>query len=295
MRATPSVAFALDREFVVGTDAGAWFVAIEAGVLPLPPTGPFSAAVRDGDRLVVASWEPRLLVLSDRAWTPLDLASPALALAVHARGLVIADGDGGVSVLASGTRVPIQEVTAPAPIVELVALTDSVLALAADGALSVLGSEGALQPIDCTAIGRPHAVFAIDPKTAIVAGARGVAIVNGSRLTAVTTDLPERIRGAAAFRSSDRLCLHDDAGVAWLLGATLGDVVRVRLRDAMFVGVTGGADSLLAWTSDGALHAIHPDGSVAKLATREVALALVEQGHAIAFHAGPRMTRVAWI
>jgi hypothetical protein len=298
-----TVAFAVG-EIVVGTDAGEWFAGTEGVLAALPATGPFSAAIEAAMGVVVASWEPKRHVLDGRAWTVIDLASPALALASHSKGLVIADVDGGLSLLAAGTRVPVQELSAPSPIVDLAPLGGGLVALAANGALDATtwpGEAGPWIPIDTTTIGRPHAVFAID-QGVLVAGARGVAVVNGSRLAAVTTDLPERIRGAAAFTGRGRTCLYDDAGAGWIVDVTLGHTARVRLRESTLVGVAAGTDVLLAWTSDGALHAIHPDGSASRLAAREVALALPEPGrptHGIAVHqnaAGVRVTRghVAW-
>ncbi len=309
VRSIPVTAFAIGSSLVIGTDAGEWLTLGTGDVLsPLPATGPVSAVVDDGaGTITVACWEPVLKQLRAGAWTELSLSAPAVALAVTAKGLVIADTSGGLSTLAGASRVPVQELTATEPVVALEPTEDGLVVLAASGSVEATvwpGQEGGLAPVNTASIGRAHALFpGIRRGTVLVAGARGIAVLDRQRLVAVTTDLGDRVGGAAVFHDRGRAFLHADSGEAWIVDEGLGRPARVRLGDAEVAGCASGADgTVLAWTTDGALHVVGHDGASWRVADRDVVLAAPEVARAgsIAIHwtpsTGAHVTRghVAW-
>jgi hypothetical protein len=309
VRSIPVSAFAIGGSLVIGTDAGEWLTLDSGDALhALPSTGPVSAVVEDSaGTITVACWEPVLKQLRDRVWDDLSLSAPAVALAATPRGLVIADTGGGLSLLAGSSRVPVQELTAPEPVVALEATEDGLVVLAASGSVEATvwpGQEGGLAPVNTAAIGRAHALFpGIRRGTVLVAGARGIAVLDRQRLIAVTTDLGDRVGGAAVFRDRGRAFLHADNGEAWIVDEGLGRPALVRLGDAEVAGCAPGTDgTVLAWTTDGALHVVGHDGASWRVADRDVVLAAPEVARAgsIAIHwtpsTGAHVTRghVAW-
>jgi hypothetical protein len=277
----PVVAFATAGRVLLGTDDGAWLEADAGGARVVHTSGPFAAYAGDADRLAVATFAGRLSLRRDGGWTELTLTSPVLALAVTRRGLALADLEGGLALLADGTRIPIQELTAPTPLVALHPLGDGLAALGLGGDLAVTswpGAPGPLRAVDTAAIGRAHALFdGMAPDTALVAGGQGVAVLAGDRLTAVTQALPERVAAAAGFAGRGRACLCDDAGSAWIVDAHLDHATPVRLPGGRMIGVAAaGGDVVLGWSADGALYAIKPDGACHRLPGGDVVLALAE-------------------
>lgn len=308
-RSIPVSAFTIGDSLVIGTDSGEWLTLRHGDVLhPLPSTGPISAVVEDrAGTITVACWEPVLKQLRDSEWTTLSLSAPAVALAVTPAGLVIADTSAGLWLLAGSSRVPVHELTAAEPVVALEATEEGLVVLAASGAVEATvwpGHDGGLLPVNTASIGRAHALFpGIRRGTALVAGARGIAVLDRHRLVAVTTDLGDRVGGAAVFRDRGRAFLHADNGEAWIVDEGLGRPARVRIGNAEIAGCAPGTDgTVLAWTTDGALHVVGHDGASWRVADRDVVLGAPEVARAgsIAIHwtasIGAHVTRghVAW-
>jgi hypothetical protein len=305
----PVAAFPIHGSLVIGTDTGAW-LSLGSGeqLTAIGSAGPMSAAVQDAaGTLTVASWEPRLAQLRDGAWVSIALAAPAIALAVTPRGLVIADVDGGLSLLAGAARAPVQELTAGEPVLELVASDAGLVALSCSGAVATTGWPRADAPavlafVDTTAVGRVHALFpGVRDGTVLVAGARGCGVLDRGRLVAVANDLGDRIAGAAVFRGRGRALLHTDEGDACVVDDRLSRTARTGA--GAIAGCTSGDDgSVLAWTTAGGLQAIASDGTHQALVAGAVVLAVPEVGRvgAAAIHWAPatgvRVTRghVAW-
>ena len=310
VRSVPVAAFALRGAVVIGTDGGEWVsIGTNDRAVPLADTGPISDCVDHGDgTLSVACWTPVLKQLRDGAWSDLSLSAPATALAVTPRGLVFADTSGGLSLLAGASRVPVQELTAPEPILQMIAVDGGLVALGASGSVETTpwpASEGGLSPVGTSSIGRAHAIFpGIRRGTAFVAGARGVAVLERGRLASVSTDLGDRISGAAVFGDRGRALLHADDGSAWIVDEGLARPARVRLGDGRVAGACAGSDgTVLAWTTDGVLHVVGHDGASWQVTDGGVVLALPEPNQirgSIAIHwsasRGLTVTRghVAW-
>lgn len=311
VRSVPVAAFAHQGNLVVATDEGEW-LSLGAGdeLQPMTITGPMSDVVAQADGTVtVACWEPRLEQLRDGTWSTLQLGAPATALAATRLGLAIADTSGGLSLLRGTSRMPVQEMTTPEAILQLVTLGDGLAALGASGAVEVTlwpGGEAGLTPIHTGTIGRAHALFTgIREGTAIVAGARGIAVLEGGmrpRISAVTTDLGDRVCGAAVFANRSRALIYADNGDAWIVDEGLVRAHPLRLGSELVGAAPGGDGSVLAWTGDGALHVIGHDGANWKVTGGGVVLAVPEPARtgSIAIHwtasAGARVTRghVAW-
>jgi hypothetical protein len=310
VRSIPVAAFAHRGSLVIGTDSGEW-LSLGSGerLVALPETGPISDAVESPDGTVtVACWEPVLKQLRDGAWIDLALSAPATALAVTPRGLVIADTGGGLSLLAGASRVPVQELSGPEPIMSLQAIDGGLVALGASGSVEVTdwpGGEPVLMPVHTGSIGRAHAIFpGLRPGTALVAGARGIAVLERQRLASATTALSDRISGVAVFANRGRAFIYADNGDAWIIEDGLGRPSRVQLGNAEVAGAAPGADgTVLAWTTDGALHVVGHDGASWRVTDGGVVLAVPEPDTArgsIAIHwtaaDGARVTRghVAW-
>jgi hypothetical protein len=310
-RSIPVAAFAIRGSLVIGTDAGEWStLGADDQLVPLPATGPVSAAIEDASgTLTVACWEPRLEQLDDpsRAWSEIALGAPAVALAATPRGLVIADTSGGLSLLAGGAHLPVHVLTAPEPVVALQPMEQGLVVLAASGAVEVTtwpGHDGPLAPVSTASIGRAHALFpGIRRGTVLVAGARGLGVLEQKRLVAVTTDLGDRIGGAAVFADHGRAFVYADDGEAWIVDDALGRPARVRLGDAEVAGCVPGPDgTVLVWTTEGVLYVVGHDGASWRIADGGVVLAAPEVGRigSIAIHwtplGGARVTRghVAW-
>ena len=310
-RSIPVAAFAIRGALVIGTDAGEWST-LGAGeqLEPLPATGPVSAVVEDATgTLTVACWEPKLEQLNDpsRGWSEIALAAPAVALAATPRGLVIADTGGGLSLLEGASQVPVLALAAPEPIVALQPMEHGLVVLAASGAVEVTtwpDQDGPLAPVSTASIGRAHALFpGMRRGTVLVAGARGLGVLEQKRLVSVTTDLDDRISGAAVFADHGRAFVYTDNGEAWIVDEALGRPARVRLGGAEVAGCVPGADgTVLAWTTEGVLYVIGHEGASWCVADGGVVLAAPELGRSgtIAIHwtqqGGARVTRghVAW-
>jgi hypothetical protein len=260
-----------------------------------------SDVVAEADGTVtVACWSPELRQLRQGAWSTISLSAPAMALASTPRGIVIADTGGGLSLLSGAARVPVQEVTSPEPIV----------ALGASGTVEVSTwpvVEGGLVPIHTGTIGRAHAIFAgIRPGTALIAGSRGIATLDADgtrpRLAAVTTDVKERVSGAAVFTDRQRAFVYADSGEAWIIDEGLVRANAVRLSAGVIGAAPSGDGSVLVWTADGALHTVGSDGATWRVTGDGVVLAVPDPGRtgSIAIHwtasGGTRVTRghVAW-
>jgi hypothetical protein len=288
------MAFAVGGSFVVGTEAGDWLSLTGEQLAPIASIGRASAAVRDpAGALTVACWEPKLERYEDGAWSSIALASPALALAATAKGLVIADAGGGLSLMTG--RVPVQELVAPEPVVELAPGGDGLVALLASGKLMTTAwptGEATLVAIDTHAIGRAHAMFG-----ALVAGAKACGVLDRRRLVAVATPLPDRIAGAAAFSGRGRFLVHTDDGEACIVDDRLNRVAGLAIGDVAGCA-SGDGDKVLAWTTAGALEVIASDGAHRRIADGDVVLAAPEVGRigVIAVRRGNKVTRglVAW-
>jgi hypothetical protein len=307
----PVAAFPHGGTLVIATDNGEWLrlgagEALEA----MTTTGPMSDVVAESDgTLTVACWEPTLFQLRHGGWTTISLSAPATALASTPRGIVIADTSGGLSLLSGAARVPVQELTFPEAIAALV-WAGSLVALGTSGTVEVTTwpvVEGGLSPIHTGTIGRAHAIFdGIRPGTALIAGSRGLAVLdahgNRPRLQAVTTDLKERVSGAAVFTDRQRVFVYADSGDAWIVDEGLVRATPVRLTAGVIGAAPSGDGSVLAWTADGALHTIGSDGATWKVTGEGVVLAVPDPGRigTIAIHwtasGGTRVTRghVAW-
>lgn len=307
----PVAAFPHDGTLVIATDGGEWLRLGSGDALePMESTGPMSDVVVEADGSVtVACWASELRQLRAGAWSTISLSAPATALAPTPRGIVIADSSGGLALLSGAARVPVQELTSPEPIVSLV-WVGSLVALGASGSVEVSTwpvVEGGLMPIHTGTIGRAHAIFGgIRPGTALVAGARGLATLDAdgprSRLQAVTTDLRDRVSGAAVFTDRQRAFIYADNGDAWIVDEGLVRANQVRLSAGVIGATPSGDGSVLAWTADGALHTIGSDGATWRVTGDGVVLAAADPARtgAIAIHwtasRGTRVTRghVAW-
>jgi hypothetical protein len=311
LRSVPVAAFSHGGTLVIATDNGDW-LRLGAGdaLEPMMATGPMSDVVAESDGTVtVACWTPELRQLRGGAWTTISLSAPATALASTPRGIVISDTSGGLSLLSGAARVPVQELTSPEPILSLV-WAGSLVALGASGTVEVSTwpvVEGGLMPIHTGTIGRAHAIFGgIRPGTAIICGARGLAILDADgqrpRLQAVTTDLKERVSGAAVFADRQRALVYADSGDGWIVDESLVRAHPVRLSAGILGATASGDGSVLAWTADGALHTIGHDGATWRVTGDGVVLAVADPGRTgtLAIHwtasGGTRVTRghVAW-
>ena len=310
-RSVPVAAFPHGGTLVIATDDGEWLrLGTGEALEPMTSTGPMSDVVAESDgTLTVACWEPKLHQLRGGVWSTISLSAPATALASTPRGIVIADTGGGLSLLAGAARVPVQELSSPEPVLSLV-WASSLVALGASGAVEVTTwpvVEGGLMPIHTGSIGRAHAIFGgIRPGTALIAGSRGIAILdadgNRPRLQAVTTDLKERVSGAAVFTDRQRALVYADSGDAWIVDEGLVRANPVRLSAGVIGAAPSGDGTVLAWTADGALHTIANDGATWRVTGDAVVLAVQDPGRtgSIAIHwtssSGTRVTRghVAW-
>lgn len=309
VRSVPVAAFPHGGTLVIATDDGQW-LRLESGeaLEPMSPTGPMSDVVAESDgSLTVACWEPKLFQLRGGVWSTISLSAPATALASTPRGIVIADTTGGLSLLSGA--VPVQELTSPEPILSLV-WAGSLVALGASGSVEIStwpGVDGGLSPIHTGSIGRAHAIFGgIRPGTALIAGSRGLAVLDADamrpRLAAVTTDLKERVSGAAVFTDRQRALVYADSGDAWIIDEGLVRATAVRLSAGVIGAASSGDGGVLAWTADGALHTIGSDGATWRVTGDNVVLAVADPGRTgtIAIHwtrsTGTRVTRghVAW-
>ena len=280
--AIPVDAFTIGGSIVIGTDDGQW-LELGAGnrLEELPATGPTSAAVDCGDGTVlVAGWEPVLRRLRERRWVTQAIGAPAIALAVTARGLVIADAGGALSLIAGGSGVPVQELAAREPVVALVALGDGVAVLTASGRVEATAwpaGPAELAPIETQAVGRVHALFAgIRRGRALVAGARGLGVIDGARSIAITTGLGDRVAGAVGFGDDAHALVFGDHGEAWIVDEQLTRTARVGVAGAVIGAATSPGRRVLAWTAEGALHAVEPSGASRRIADGNVVLATPE-------------------
>jgi hypothetical protein len=314
-RSMPIAAFPHGGSLVIATDDGEWLrLGTGESLEPMTATGPMSDVVAETDgTITVACWSPELRQLRhgpmSPAWSTISLSAPATALAATPRGLVIADTGGGLSLLTGAARVPVQELSSPEPILSLV-WVGSLVALGASGTVEVSTwpvVEGGLVPIHTGTIGRAHAIFAgIRPGSALVAGARGIATLDADgtrpRIVAVTTDLKERISGAAVFADRQRALVYADSGDAWIVDEGLVRANPVRLSAGVIGAAPSGDGGVLAWTADGALHTIGSDGATWRVTGDDVVLAVADPGRtgSVAIHwsksGGTRVTRghVAW-
>jgi hypothetical protein len=106
------------------------------------------------------------------------------------------------------------------------------------------------------------------------------------------------------FANRGRAFIYADNGDAWIIEDGLGRPSRVHLDNAEVAGAAPGADgTVLAWTTDGALHVVGHDGASWRVTDGGVVLAVPEPDTArgsIAIHwtaaGGARVTRghVAW-
>lgn len=277
--ALPNMLLAAKQGPVVGTDAGEWF-AIEANgaVVPLPATGPFSAALVDASGIVtVACWESSIKQLRGAHWVEHMAVAPPLALVLAELGVVVGDALGGFSIVDAGSWFPVPDLAATAPILDLGVIGTSLAVVDASGRLAITRLPGRdqvdLATLDTGALGRPFALCpGIRAATLIAIGERGIGIVDGATLGSVVAEAS--VRAVAAFRGHDRACVVTDAGTAWIVDAALARVARIRLAGAGIEGLaTGGDGTVLAWTTDGDLHSIGPDGAVRRMVEGDVVLA----------------------
>ena len=295
----PVVVCATGNGLVIGTDAGEWRSVAGDQLRALPATGAMSAVGVDAAGLLhVACWEPSVKQLRDGAWTEVALGAVPLALTSIGRvarrpdanpdglaragmtddagSLVAGDSGGGLAIVPTTARIPVQELTAPDAIVELHALGDALVVLGARGAVGVTAwprvPDAPLVSIDTAAIGRVYAGFAgMRDGTLILAGRRGLGILERDRVTAVT-ELHDPIRTVAAFRDHGRACVVTDAGDAWLVDATLARVGRLQLGDPLAGVVPAPDGSVLAWTLAGAMYVVNREGKTTRIAEGDVVL-----------------------
>ncbi len=288
IRTRPIALCASARATYVGSDGGEWATVTAANELgALPSTGPFGAAVVDASgTLTVACWGTSVKQLRDAAWSEIVLGAPTLALADTARGLFAGDADGGLTIVPTTSRIPVQEQSLGEPVVALQSTGDAIVALGTSGKVTACGAT--LVAVDTSAIGRVHALFpGVRTGSAIVAGTEGYAVlVTGDRaaLAAVVVDGPA-LRGVAPFHDRERALIYADGGDAWIADAGLARVARLRVR---VVGAAATPDgTVLAWTGDGELHVVAHDGAIRRIGERDIVLAaadLERAGGYIAIH-----------
>jgi hypothetical protein len=264
---------------LLATEAGEWFVIEPDGTLvALPATGPFAAAIADAASVVtVACWDGSIKQLRGRVWAERALLeAPAVALASSARGVVAGDASGGLSLIATGPRPAVAALIATAPIVELGTADDMLVALDSSGLLvatrwPLAGDD--LAPVTAEPLGRPYALYpGIRAATVIAVGSRGLGVIAGDRLTATVAE--PGIRAVIAFRDQARACVVTDSGAAWIVDGSLAKIARIRIGPAGIAGAASGGDgNLLAWTTDGDLLSVRPDGAVRRLIEGDVVLA----------------------
>jgi len=264
---------------VLGTETGEWFlIEPDDALVPLSGTGPFAAVISDAASVItVGCWDGSIKQLRGRTWTERTLLdTPAVALANSARGVVAGDASGGLSIVVTGPRPATTSMTAAAPIVELGT---------ADGMLAVLDSSGSLAvthwpvradglaPVAAEPLGRPFALYpGVRVATLIAVGSHGLGVIEGDRLTAIVAE--PGVRAVIAFRDHDRACVVTNGGTAWIVDGSLARVARLRIGSAGIEGAAAGGDgNLLAWTTDGDLLSVRPDGAVRRLIEGDVVLA----------------------
>jgi hypothetical protein len=298
---------------VLGTDAGEWFaIGADGQLAALPATGPFSAVLVDASGIAtVACWDASIKQLRGTAWTEHLVAAPPVALALSEHGVVAGDAAGAVALAFPAARFPVAELAATASVLELGVAGAALVVLDSSGLLATAqwpgGTTAGLAPIDTAALGRPFALCpGIRAATLIAIGERGIAVVDGAQLGRVV--VAPGIREVTAFRGHDRACVVTDTGTGWIVDGTLARVTSLRglggPAGAGIAGTAAGPDgSVLAWTTDGDLHSVGPDGSVRRLLKGDVVLAAAEPGEPagyIAVHwtpdGGPRVSRgrAAW-
>lgn len=307
--ALPIALLPANHATVVATDAGEWFtIEADGGLVPLPATGPFAAAIVDSSGIVtLACWKSSIKQLRGTAWEEHVVASPPTALALTERGVVAGDVAGSLTLVSLGSRIRGGELATTAPVLELgvagvsLALIDS-LGLLATTSWPLRGA-AALAPIDTAELGRPLALRpGVRAATLVAIGERGIGVIDGASLTSVAA--APAVRTVTAFRGHDRACVVTDRGAAWIVDASLARVAPIRIHGAGIEGTAAGPDgNILAWTTDGDLHSIGPDGSVRRLIDGGVVLAAPDRDDAsgyIAIHwtaaTGPRVSRgrTAW-
>ncbi len=334
LASAPVMVCATRDGLVIGSDAGEWCAVVgdrstsggaarsgDAGpceLRPLPATGPVSAAAVDAAGVLnVVCWEASVKQLRDGSWTDVALGAVPLALVQLASSdaggsvthdglaragvtaLVAGDTSGGLLIVPTTARIPVQELTAPEPIVELHALPEALVVLGARGALGVTGwprvADAPLVSVATASIGHVYAAFAgMRAGTLVLAGARGIGILEHGRVTGVS-ELADRIRTVAAFRGHDRACLVTDAGDAWLVDTTLARVGRLQIGDPLAGAVAAPDGSVLAWTQHGTLHVVERDGKTTRVAEHDVVLGAPDPADPhgyLAVHWTPTSTRI---
>lgn len=280
--ALPSVVLAAKQGPVLGTDAGEWF-AIDAGgaTVPLPPTGPFSAALVDSSGIAtVACWESSIKQLRGARWVEHMAVAPPLTLAVSELGVMVGDTSGGFSIVDPASWSPVLDIAMTAPVLDVRIAGASLAVVDASGRLAVTPwpprDPFALATLDTTELGRPFALCpGPRPGTLVAIGKLGIGIIDGNALASVVAEAS--VRTVATFRGRDRACVLTDAGTAWIADVTLARIAGVRLAGAGIEGLAAAGDgSVLAWTADGDLHSIDPDGGVRRLVEGDVVLAAAD-------------------
>jgi len=320
----PVVVLATPQATLVGSDTGEWSRIGDQRITPLPQTGAFGAAVLDDDgTATIACWSNSVKQLRAGAadWVDVPLGATPIALAGTARGIVAGDATGGLAFVPVAGKIAIQDLSASEPIVEL-----CVLGGAPDASLAILGAHGGLDVtrwpfgateaspyrdaqqlvrVDTSSIGRTYAIYpGPRPGSAIACGRAGYAVLSGSALAYVVVEAVA-IRAIVWFAHAERACVLTDAGDAWIVDASLARVARLLVPEGAIVGLATAGDRVLAWTCDGELFAVAPDGAArpALPGVRDVVLAApdpVRHGDLIAVTWRPEAGvaavrgRVAW-
>lgn len=314
------VVLATPQATIVGSDTGEWSRIVDQRVVPLPQTGAFGAAVVDDLGVVtVGCWSNSVKQLraGEHEWTDVQIGATPLALAATSRGVIAGDATGGLAFVPVAGKIAIQDLSGSEPIVELCVLSEGLAILGANGALDVTGwpfrttaaspyrDAHQLVRVDTSAIGRPYAIYP-GPRdgSAIACGRAGYAVLSGSALAYIVVE-QVAIRAIVRFAHAQRACVLTDGGDAWIVDASLARVARLRMPEGAIVGLATAGERVLAWTYDGELFAVAPDGA-ARLAlpgVRDVVLATpdpVRHGDVIAVtwrpESGVATTRgrIAW-
>jgi len=254
----------------------------------IPQVGEFAAAtVSSGDALLVATCDATVAVLKGQRWEILSQESPVLCFAVGPDGEDLAGTVGG-------GVVPLDRHSAKAafrmrdPVVSMASYQGGLLVLGSRGMFGRLGwpvaSGDQLKWVQTAPLGRPIGFFpAVDSNQIGVMSATRIGVIEPAteNLLVCPRSFDEGIRevlflGAQVWPYA----VLTDEGTMAMTDANLTSTRPIRFpRGRVVVGCsTGWTGTALAWTNEGCLYRISPDGIAEGIADGHVVLAYSPAG-----------------
>jgi hypothetical protein len=256
-----------------------------------------AAAVSAGDALLVATYDATVARLKGQHWETLSQESPVLCFAVGPDGGDLVGTVGGGVVLLDRHAVK-AAFRMRDPVVSMASYEGGLLVLGSRGMFGRLGwpvaSGDQLKWIQTAAIGRPMGFFpAVDSNHIGIMSATRMAVIEPAteRFLVCPRSFDEGIReivflGAQVWSYA---VLTDDGTMA-VTDANLTSTRPIRFpRGSVVVGCgRGWTGTTLAWTNEGRLYQISPDGIAEDIADGDVVLAYSPTGmngvHVVRWH-----------